>query len=227
MTLFRVSSLGKKFWRRRRGCDWSSPTGKKGIVQLVVSPFWDQSQERLQVAQAIRAGGDRRWGTGRVGLVIAQSVSLLARTVGKSARSASAMGSEKAAECPAKDFSRSKTCSGGKHFGALAEAKRFGAQTQEARSTRSFACMQSIASGATVQRAMECGFQGVVPHARWPSLRTLTVRDVFSRFVITAALLPNQSDAAVRRAMRQVFRRYGLPKAIRVETQCLLAAVER
>lgn len=45
----------------------------------------------------------------------------------------------------------------------------------------------------------------------------LTVRDVFSRFVLTAALLPNQSDAAVRRAMRQVFRRYGLPKAIRVD----------
>ena len=45
----------------------------------------------------------------------------------------------------------------------------------------------------------------------------LTVRDVFSRFVLTAALLPNQSDAAVRRAMKQVFRRYGLPKAIRVD----------
>jgi transposase InsO family protein len=45
----------------------------------------------------------------------------------------------------------------------------------------------------------------------------LTVRDVFSRFVLTVALLPNQSDAAVRQAMRQVFRRYGLPKAIRVD----------
>jgi len=33
--------------------------------------------------------------------------------------------------------------------------------------------MQSIARGATVQRAMECGFQGVVPPARWPSLRTV------------------------------------------------------
>ena len=148
---------------------------KEGIVQLVVSPFWDQSQERLQVAQAVSCWGS----TGAEGQAASawlaqQSVSLfLARTVGKSARSASAMGSEKAAECPAKDFSRGKTCSGGKHFGALAEAKRFGAQTQEARSTRSFACMQSIASGATVQRAMECGFQGVVPHARWPSLRTV------------------------------------------------------
>ena len=45
----------------------------------------------------------------------------------------------------------------------------------------------------------------------------LTVRDLFSRFVLAVVLLPNQSDAAARRAMRQVFRRYGLPKAIRVD----------
>jgi putative transposase len=45
----------------------------------------------------------------------------------------------------------------------------------------------------------------------------LTVRDLFSRFVLAVVLLPNQSDAAVRRAMRQVFRRYGLPKVIRVD----------
>jgi putative transposase len=45
----------------------------------------------------------------------------------------------------------------------------------------------------------------------------LTVRDLFSRYVLSVALLPNQSDAAVRRVMRQVFRRYGLPKVIRVD----------
>ena len=45
----------------------------------------------------------------------------------------------------------------------------------------------------------------------------LTVRDLFSRFVLTVALLPNQSDAAVRRVLVQVFRRYGLPKVIRVD----------
>jgi hypothetical protein len=127
--------------------------GKKGIVQLVVWPFWDQSQERLQVAQAVSWWGSTgAGGPAASAWLLPKSVSLfLARTVGKSARSASAMGSEKAAECPAKDFSRGKTCSGGKHFGALAEAKRFGAQTQEARSARSFACMQTIARGATVQ----------------------------------------------------------------------------
>jgi len=43
------------------------------------------------------------------------------------------------------------------------------------------------------------------------------VRDLFSRFVLAVALLPNQSDVAVRGVMRQVFRRYGLPKVIRVD----------
>jgi putative transposase len=45
----------------------------------------------------------------------------------------------------------------------------------------------------------------------------LTVRDLFSRYVLSVALLPNQSDSAVRRALAQVFRRYGLPKVIRVD----------
>jgi putative transposase len=45
----------------------------------------------------------------------------------------------------------------------------------------------------------------------------LTVRDLFSRYVLWVALLPNQSDTAVRRVLAQVFRRYGLPKVIRVD----------
>lgn len=45
----------------------------------------------------------------------------------------------------------------------------------------------------------------------------LTVRDLHSRFVLAVVLLNNQSDAATRRALRGVFRRYGLPKVIRVD----------
>jgi len=45
----------------------------------------------------------------------------------------------------------------------------------------------------------------------------LTVRDLFSRFVLAVVLLPNQSDAVVRRALVPVFHRYGLPKVIRVD----------
>lgn len=45
----------------------------------------------------------------------------------------------------------------------------------------------------------------------------LTVRDVHSRFILALVLLPNQSEAAVRQALGAVFRRYGLPKALRVD----------
>ena len=104
--------------------------GRRAIVELVVSSVWDQPQDWVQVAEAVS-----HWGsTGAGGLVasawlLPKSVSLcLARTVDQSARSASAVGSEEAAEHPAKDLSWGKTCSGGEHFGALAEAKRLGAR---------------------------------------------------------------------------------------------------
>lgn len=45
----------------------------------------------------------------------------------------------------------------------------------------------------------------------------LTVRDLHSRFVLAVVLLPKPSDAAVRQAMRRVFRRSGLPEVIRVD----------
>src|SRR6266536_2534665 len=45
----------------------------------------------------------------------------------------------------------------------------------------------------------------------------LTVRDVHSRFVLAVILLPNQSEAAVRQALLPIFRRYGLPKALRTD----------
>lgn len=45
----------------------------------------------------------------------------------------------------------------------------------------------------------------------------LTVRDLKSRFLLDVRLLRNQSDAHTRRALIRVFRRYGLPKVIRVD----------
>lgn len=45
----------------------------------------------------------------------------------------------------------------------------------------------------------------------------LTVRDLKSRFILDVRLLPNQSDQAVRQALARVFRRYGLPKVVRVD----------
>ncbi|HEX5399233.1 MAG TPA: helix-turn-helix domain-containing protein [Verrucomicrobiae bacterium] len=45
----------------------------------------------------------------------------------------------------------------------------------------------------------------------------LTVRDLKSRFLLDVRLLPNQSEAHTRRALTRLFRRYGLPKVIRVD----------
>jgi transposase len=45
----------------------------------------------------------------------------------------------------------------------------------------------------------------------------LTVRDLHSRYMLGVVLLNNQSDAGVRRALAQIFRRYGLPRVIRVD----------
>jgi len=45
----------------------------------------------------------------------------------------------------------------------------------------------------------------------------LTVRDLHSRFVLAVVLLHNPSEAAVRQALRRIFRRYGLPEVIRVD----------
>jgi len=45
----------------------------------------------------------------------------------------------------------------------------------------------------------------------------LTVRDLKSRFILDIRLLPNQTQAATRRALLRTFRHYGLPRVIRVD----------
>ncbi len=45
----------------------------------------------------------------------------------------------------------------------------------------------------------------------------LTVRDLASRFLLCASILANQSDERVRRVMTGLFRRFGLPRVIRVD----------
>jgi hypothetical protein len=45
----------------------------------------------------------------------------------------------------------------------------------------------------------------------------LTIRDMFSRYVLCLRLLPNQDDRSVRAVMHRLFRRRGLPKIIRVD----------
>lgn len=48
-------------------------------------------------------------------------------------------------------------------------------------------------------------------------IEPLTVRDAVSRFLLWTLPLPRRSDQAVRTVCRRLFRRYGLPRAIRVD----------
>ena len=45
----------------------------------------------------------------------------------------------------------------------------------------------------------------------------LTVRDAYSRFVLALALLPRSTGAEVERVLTRLFRRYGVPKAIKCD----------
>jgi putative transposase len=45
----------------------------------------------------------------------------------------------------------------------------------------------------------------------------LTVRDLFSRYILEIRLLADQRELTVRRAMQRCFKRYGLPRVIRVD----------
>ncbi len=60
-------------------------------------------------------------------------------------------------------------------------------------------------------------FKGWFRTANGERCEPLTVRDLYSRFVLGVALLANQSDGAVRTRMKRWFGRYGVPKVIRVD----------
>lgn len=55
--------------------------------------------------------------------------------------------------------------------------------------------------------------------------RPLTVRDLFSRYVLMSEHVPQPSEAVVRQAMIPCFQRYGLPRVIRVDNGSPFAGV--
>jgi len=60
-------------------------------------------------------------------------------------------------------------------------------------------------------------FKGWFPLGDGTRADALTVRDLKSRFVLDVRLLPGQTQAPTQRALLRVFRRYGLPRVIRVD----------
>ena len=60
-------------------------------------------------------------------------------------------------------------------------------------------------------------FKGFFRTADGTRCDPLTVRDLCSRFLLAVRILPQQRHAAVRRVFLGLFRRYGLPKVIRMD----------
>ncbi len=56
--------------------------------------------------------------------------------------------------------------------------------------------------------------QGLVPHQRWPTLRSLTITDTASRYLIETRIV-DPTWAGVRSALERVFSESRLPQAIR------------
>ena len=110
--------------------------GKKGVLHVVVSSFWGQSQERLQVVEALSGGGSAGFeGCFASAPLLCKSASLfLARSFASSTRSASALGPKEAASGAAKNISWNEARSGSEHSGTMAGAKHSTAKRKRHRS---------------------------------------------------------------------------------------------
>jgi putative transposase len=60
-------------------------------------------------------------------------------------------------------------------------------------------------------------FKGDFVTADGTRIHTLTVRDMFSRYMLAVKILPNLSASKVRQSMTKIFKEFGLPRAIRCD----------
>ena len=116
-----------------------------------------------------------------------------------------------------KAFPGSAAHPGGEHVGALAGGVGFGEEAPAKGAARTGLDGRGVHVPKGCNEVWTIDFKGWFRTGDGKRCEPLTVRDLFSRYVLAVVLLPNQSDAAVRRAMVQIFRRYGLPKIIRVD----------
>lgn len=74
-----------------------------------------------------------------------------------------------------------------------------------------------VAAADPAGRAQRVDFKGFFRTADGTRCDPLTVRDLASRFLLAVCILPHQRFAAVRRRFIGLFRRFGLPRVIRVD----------
>ncbi len=114
-------------------------------------------------------------------------------------------------------FPRARHVPGGEHSGALAEQCNLVAKRKRRARPGPVLPWKGLRVARRCNEVWSVDFKGWFCTGDGRRCEPLTVRDLFSRFILAVVLLPNQSDMAVRRALKRVFRRYGLPKTIRVD----------
>ena len=196
-------------------CDQKQERG----VCVCVCAVWDQSQERLQVVAAL--SGRRSKGVGRSFASAASSRKkqrlVWRHRLDKVRRAHPSWGAKKLRRRLQKAFP------GRRRIPAVSTLARWLVELGLVSKRQRRARRGPVLMGRGVHAPKACNEVWTIDFKGWfrtgdgKRCEPLTVRDLFSRYVLAVVLLPNQSDAAVRRATVQIFRRYGLPKIIRVD----------
>ena len=172
-----------------------------------------QPQDGLQMARSLSRAGPG--GLGGALSCAAPSRSVDGAGAGRgdcrSAQAASPLGSAQAARSADGRAPRGGVACG-QHDGRSAACGRAGERPPPAPSS----CCRARAAVPCRHRAQRCvvhRLQGLVPHPRRRTLRPAD-RQRYSRFLLACVIVPPRTDT-VRVAVEQLFKRYGLPLAIR------------
>ena len=215
-----IYALEKVFSVGSAGAICSCAQEQKRVVRVAVWSFWDQSQERLQVVAALSGWWSKSFGGCFASAAPPRENApfCLANAVVQSCARSIRAGEQKSCDVCCK-----RAFPGPRRVPAVSTLARWLVELHLVKKRKRRARRGPLLPWRAVHAPKGCNQVWTIDFKGW--FRTgdgrrcepLTVRDLFSRFVLAVALLPNQSDAAVRRALVQVFRRYGLPKVIRVD----------
>jgi hypothetical protein len=136
-------------------CSWSQ--WQRRVVRVGVSSFWDQSQDRLQVVEALFCRRSQSSGGCFATAPPPRENArlLLANAFAPSAPGASALGTQKIEATVGKSFSPSQAHSGREYSGALAFGVQFGEEAQATGASR-FQCCRGGEYGQQ-KAAIKCG----------------------------------------------------------------------
>ncbi len=184
----------------------------------IVSRVWVQSQERLQMERAVRAERHARAARSSPPSppIAPPNFDKVAEPDSRSAPTPSKLGEQKTGSAVGSRISRS-SCSLRPHDWQMAQANEI-----EPPGSPAFARGPRLKrSGLTVPKQSNqvwtVDFKGWFRTQDGCRVEPLTVRDLFSRYLLGVCLLPDQSWRPVRRIFMRLFARYGYPEIIRMD----------